>query len=192
MKKTLVIDAITLQKAIDEVEGYKMNPMERVMATNLLSNERQFYIQYRIDVPDEWIIMGKKYFIADFYIPEELLIIETEGKIHYRKENLRYDQARHNTLTALGFYVFHFDWSDVMENSGSLTTDDFIEELSMNNDYENYRWWTMGRKFGEKRGWARGIKVTRITAMRVTNDPSIGGKIINGLGQTVLELKPED
>lgn len=107
----------------------KLNPMEQVMAVKLLLAGESFYAQKKIILPEGWIISGRKYFLADFYLPEYNLIIETDGKIHDNAEKYDYDRNRNNALVALGYRVFRFDWDDVMQKNPNSNVWVFIETL---------------------------------------------------------------
>lgn len=116
----LVTDLKTLRQSL---KLHRLNPMERVMATNLLAEGYEFYSQYRIDLSEGNTCNGRKYFIADFYIPEYgeegykfrvNVIVETDGKIHEDPGNIVKDRARDNFLTGMGYRVFHFTWKEVM------------------------------------------------------------------------------
>lgn len=111
------------------------NPMEKMMAINLFEYKIRFYPQYKIDCPDGWTISGRKYFIADFYIPFLNLVIETDGKIHNEEENIVKDIWKDNTLNCLGYHVFRFNWDTVIgykDSDKSLTWIDFLLELKEN------------------------------------------------------------
>lgn len=110
----LVKDLSSLNKSLSV---NKLNPLERVMAVNLLLNENAFYCQYRIDLDEGEICNGRKYFIADFYLPDIKAVIETDGKVHETPENIVKDRYRNNFLAGKGYRIFHFTWEDVMGNT---------------------------------------------------------------------------
>lgn len=124
----LVEDLKTLRLFLDE---HKLNPMEKMMAVRLLINGYKFYCQYKIEAPDGWTIGGRKYFVADFYIPGINTVIETDGKIHETEVNKIKDRSKDNTLASMGYYVFRFVWDDVMETEADdrISVLDFIDAL---------------------------------------------------------------
>lgn len=130
--ETQEISNTTHIKSLEDLKEYlktnKLNPMERVMATNLLLNSWTFYPQYKVNIPHGWTVSGKKYFITDFYVPEINLIIETDGKLH--KEIWEQDLIRQNTLACMGYRIFRFTWDDVMENRGEeFSVFSFLNQL---------------------------------------------------------------
>jgi len=48
------------------------------------------------------------FFIADFYCHEHQLIIEVDGDIHNKKEQMEHDQMRTETLEEMGYTVIRF------------------------------------------------------------------------------------
>jgi len=92
----------------------KPNPLEKVMAINLLTAGYEFVSQKEFYLPEGWIINGRKKFIIDFYLPEYKIAIETDGKIHNQPEQVLKDNNRDNCLTMSGIYEFRFGWDDVM------------------------------------------------------------------------------
>lgn len=132
MKKTLVTNKKTLQKAIEEIPGYEMNPIENLMATNLIANKKKFYIQYPIQTTEKWAINFQerkiRNFVVDFLLPSVPLIIETEGKIHQETERFLYDRMRFNFIMSCGYPYLRFSWDDVIGNSGKISTDQIIKE----------------------------------------------------------------
>jgi very-short-patch-repair endonuclease len=122
----LVTDLEDYQLTTSEL---KLNPMEKVMAVELLTQGFEFYCQYQIDCPKGWVIGGRKYFVADFYLPKLNLIIETDGKIHLKEENQVKDRYKDLTLASMGYRIFRFNWDDVMGKSGSVLISDFLDML---------------------------------------------------------------
>ena len=121
--------------------AHKLNPLEQVMAIKLLTNGYEFYAQYKIDISEKWIIQGKKYFILDFLLPNNRIVIETDGKIHDNERNYKYDRNRTNALVSMGYRVFRFDWDDVMDKNEKFDIMDFIYELELNDDFSEHRLW---------------------------------------------------
>jgi very-short-patch-repair endonuclease len=68
--------------------------------------KRQFIIQHAE------ILGEKKYYIADFYCHEKLLVVEIDGKIHLQQQEL--DFIREEKLKFLGFIVVRFTNEEVL------------------------------------------------------------------------------
>jgi very-short-patch-repair endonuclease len=121
-------------ETLDDLSLYlsikKLNPMERVMSVNLLMAGYRFSPQHKINLPEGWVINGRKYFLADFLL-DDRIIVETDGKIHEEKETKEKDRSRDNALTALGYHVFHFTWDEVMENLEGFSIFGFIDHLQV-------------------------------------------------------------
>jgi len=109
--------------------GIKLNPMEKAMAIKLLMDGTDFFLQHRIDVPNGWEIGGRTYFIADFFLPEIKLVVETDGKIHGSDINKEKDRNKDNCLASLGYRVMRFNWDDVMDNNENFDVISFIWKL---------------------------------------------------------------
>jgi len=94
----------------------KPNPLERVMAVNLLLSGYSFFPQKKVELPEGWVVDNRKFFVVDFKLTDDLedIIIEVDGKIHEEKEVKEKDRNRDNVLVALGYRVFHFSWDEVM------------------------------------------------------------------------------
>ena len=105
------------------------NPLEKMMAANLLTWDISFIYQYEVDLPEGWSANGRKYFIIDFYIPEYDIAIETDGKIHNQENQVELDRTKNNMLTAMGIHVFRFSWNEVMKNDDEWSILHFLEML---------------------------------------------------------------
>lgn len=112
-KDIFICDFEDLEKELKE-KNLKLNPLEKTMAIELLSHNYYFFCQFKINLPEGWRVDKRKYFVADFFIPEIDLIIETDGKIHLSEENQIKDIKRNNCLTMMGFRIFHFNWDEVV------------------------------------------------------------------------------
>src|SRR3989339_547415 len=55
-------------------------------------------------------------FVVDFYCPKLKLVIEVDGNIHLKKEEIKYDDYRQNKLQALGLKVLRFTNTEVINN----------------------------------------------------------------------------
>ena len=55
-------------------------------------------------------------YIADFYCPEEKLVVEVDGGQHYETEGLRYDEEWDAYLRGLDLNVLRFSNLDVLSN----------------------------------------------------------------------------
>ena len=70
-------------------------------------------------------LAGKKFrrqtsigpYIVDFYCPEEHLIVELDGEVHYNDEGVIYDKQRTKYLESLGLKVVRFENQDVLRNT---------------------------------------------------------------------------
>lgn len=107
----------------------KLNPLEKIMATELLLHNYSFIPQYKVNFPKGWVANNREYFIADFFLPDFDIIIETDGKIHLSEENIIKDRNKDNILVSLGYRVFRFDWDDVMKQIDEWDIFVLIEKL---------------------------------------------------------------
>ena len=55
-------------------------------------------------------------FVVDFYCPKLKLVIEVDGNIHLKKEEIKYDDYRQNKLQALGLKVLRFTNDEVIND----------------------------------------------------------------------------
>jgi len=55
-------------------------------------------------------------YIADFYCNKIKLIIETDGKIHDKTENKKYDKQREDDLRRLGYTIIRFKNEEIKLN----------------------------------------------------------------------------
>jgi len=108
------------------------NPLERMMATELFVRGYCFLAQHKILLPEDWIVDGRKSFRADFYLIEGNIIIETEGKIHLKNDNIEKDRNRHNVLTSLGYNIFYFSWQDVIDRKENWDIFCLVDDLIRN------------------------------------------------------------
>lgn len=131
------------------METTKLNPMEKVMAMNLLLKAYRFYAQYKIDVPEGWLINGRQYFLADFYIPSLNLVIETDGKIHIEDAVWRADLCKNNVYACLSYFVFRFTWDDVMGNNDQFDVFELFNQLDSSYTMAQYREWKRGFDQGD-------------------------------------------
>lgn len=110
-------------------------PIERMMGYRLIENGYNFTYQEKVEISGE--AQGRKYFLCDFIIDDQMIVIETEGKVHATEDNWLMDMTRQNFLTSMGFYIFRFGWNDVMEVTDKYDIMDFIKELVDLNDIPN-------------------------------------------------------
>ncbi|MDP2669097.1 MAG: endonuclease domain-containing protein [bacterium] len=59
-------------------------------------------------------------YVADFYCPALLLVIEIDGDYHTKKEIKKYDADRENFMSSLEINCLRFSNRDVEENIGSV------------------------------------------------------------------------
>jgi len=55
-------------------------------------------------------------YIADFYSPQDRVVIEIDGDSHFDAQGMMYDAERDAYMNALGIRVFRFTNREVMEN----------------------------------------------------------------------------
>ena len=66
-------------------------------------------------------------YIADFYCPQYLLVIELDGQIHYNPVNMERDSIRTEYLNSLGITVIRFENKDIFEKIEFV-----LEEIKQN------------------------------------------------------------
>ncbi|WP_262904367.1 endonuclease domain-containing protein [Christiangramia sediminis] len=66
-------------------------------------------------------------YIADFYCPEERLVVELDGQVHFNEKTREYDKKRTEDLNELGIKVIRFENRLVFENLHSV-----LEEIKEN------------------------------------------------------------
>ena len=98
-------------------EGVNPTPLEKYMAFRLAEHFIEFVPQAKIDLPENWKVDGRSYFVADFLLPSYQIIIEVDGKQHNIGDRPEKDRNRDNVLAALGFTFFHFNWDEVFQNN---------------------------------------------------------------------------
>jgi very-short-patch-repair endonuclease len=95
----------SLPNARETVRSFRKNPTpsERIL-WDILRNRKldgkRFHRQYRIDFEYQG---RKRFFVADFYCPEEKLVIELDGKIH--EHQAEQDEYRTFLINQLGMRV---------------------------------------------------------------------------------------
>lgn len=137
-------------KAFQDVFSKCYNPLERMMATHLLTLNLPFVYQKRIDI--DGIANGRKFFIVDFYVEDVDLIIETDGQGHYEKEQHERDRIKDMFLTSMGYHIFRFDWNDVMRGKEDWDILTFIKDYMSSHGYfaHNINWLIPALPRGEK------------------------------------------
>ena len=73
-------------------------------------------------------ISGKKFrrqhsignYIVDFYCPEERLVIELDGEVHFEEETMKYDEERSKYLNELNIKVLRFENQQILNNLESV------------------------------------------------------------------------
>lgn len=148
----LVKDLETLEKTLLK---HKLNPLEKMMAVNLLldlpgycGTVQEFICQKKIEI--DGVCNGRKYFIVDFLIPEYQIVIETDGKIHEKPENIVRDRDRDNFLTGMGYIVFHFTWDEVMKNEEKYDVMAHVYGAMSARDDVKYTAWDEGFERGKE------------------------------------------
>ena len=56
-------------------------------------------------------------YVVDFYCPEEKLVVELDGDVHFNEEAIKYDKKRTEFLESLGLKVIRFENQDVLKNT---------------------------------------------------------------------------
>ena len=90
------------------------SPLEKRMKDFLDANGIRYQQQriFYIFADDGWII---RYYIADFYIPDKMIIIEVDGKFH--DEHKQHDKMRTKTIQEQypGVEVLRYKWKDLSD-----------------------------------------------------------------------------
>jgi very-short-patch-repair endonuclease len=56
-------------------------------------------------------------YIVDFYCPEEKIVVELDGEVHFNEEVIKYDKERTEYLESIGLRVIRFENQDVLKNT---------------------------------------------------------------------------
>lgn len=56
-------------------------------------------------------------YIVDFYCPEEKLVVELDGEVHFDEEAIKYDKKRIEFLESVGLKVIRFENNEVLKNT---------------------------------------------------------------------------
>lgn len=56
-------------------------------------------------------------YVVDFYCPEEKLVIELDGEVHFNEESMKYDAERTKYFESLGLAVIRFENNVVLKNN---------------------------------------------------------------------------
>jgi very-short-patch-repair endonuclease len=100
-----------------------LEPYRKELRKNLTSAEAYLWKQLQQRKLD-----GKKFrrqhsienYIPDFYCPEERLIIELDGQVHFKPTAQENDEKRTKRLEELGFKVIRFENKMVFDNLQSV------------------------------------------------------------------------
>ena len=68
-----------------------------------------------------------KSFIVDFYCPEEKLVIELDGDLHFDEKAIKYDEKRTKEIEEEGIKVIRFENQEVL-----LNLDTVLSEIKRN------------------------------------------------------------
>lgn len=92
------------------------SPLEERMMEFLDENQVDYEFQkiFYIYDDDGWI---KRYYIADFFIPERNTIIEVDGKFHDRHKQHDRDRTREIQQLYPGVEVFRYKWKDLSDTA---------------------------------------------------------------------------
>ncbi|UCH66956.1 MAG: endonuclease domain-containing protein [Ignavibacterium sp.] len=64
-----------------------------------------------------------KSFIVDFYCPEEKLVVELDGDLHFDEEVKKYDEDRTKKINKEGIKVIRFENQEVLLNLDSVLSE---------------------------------------------------------------------
>lgn len=100
--------------------GKELKPRRKELRNNLTYAEVFFWQQVKGKQLD-----GRKFrrqtsigpYIVDFYCPEEKLVIELDGEVHFNEEAVRYDNERTEYFESLGLKVIRFENNEVLKNT---------------------------------------------------------------------------
>jgi very-short-patch-repair endonuclease len=56
-------------------------------------------------------------YVVDFYCPEEKIVVELDGEVHFDEEIIKYDKERTKYIESLGIRVIRFENQDVLRNT---------------------------------------------------------------------------
>jgi very-short-patch-repair endonuclease len=56
-------------------------------------------------------------YVVDFYCPEEKLVVELDGEVHFDEEAIKYDKKRTEFLESVGLTVIRFENNDVLKDT---------------------------------------------------------------------------
>ena len=82
---------------------------EEILLWEKLKNRRFHNLKFRRQ-------HGIGEYIVDFYCKDLNLVIELDGKQHYEKDNLKYDEIRTEILNSLGLKVIRFENKKIINN----------------------------------------------------------------------------
>lgn len=112
-------DCIDKASIADVIEGFKSenensnNPYELKFKSILDSIDIKYEYQKVFNV-------DKKFYIVDFYIPENNIIFEIDGYIHDNKDRLIKDRERDNSFAKHGILTVRFKCSEVESENTAL------------------------------------------------------------------------
>lgn len=98
----------------------ELKPRRKELRNNLTYAEVFFWQQVKDKQLD-----GRKFrrqtsigpFIVDFYCPEEKLVVELDGEVHFNEEAIEYDKKRTEFLESVGLKVIRFENNEVLKNT---------------------------------------------------------------------------
>jgi very-short-patch-repair endonuclease len=98
----------------------ELKPRRKELRSNLTYAEVFFWQQVKDRQLD-----GRKFrrqtsigsYIVDFYCPEEKLVIELDGEVHFNEEAIKYDEDRTKYIESLGLKVIRFENNEVLKNT---------------------------------------------------------------------------
>lgn len=56
-------------------------------------------------------------YVVDYYCPEEKLVVELDGEVHFDEKAIKYDNKRTEFLESVGLKVIRFENNEVLKNT---------------------------------------------------------------------------
>ena len=109
---------------MNQFQNRKLTVNAQKLRREMTKEERHLWYDFLKSLPvtvHRQKVLGKH--IADFYIPQEKLIIELDGSQHYEPEHQRRDVERDTYFAAAGMTVLRYANSDVNLNFSGVCED---------------------------------------------------------------------
>ena len=108
-----------------------LKPNAQALRREMTKEERRLWYDFLKGLPvtvKRQKIIGR--YIADFYIPSKMLVIELDGSQQYEEERLEYDKERDAYMKSLGLKVLRYSNTDVNKNFAAVC-EDILSNLSL-------------------------------------------------------------